>query len=73
MVCGVVFGRTARAGFGAGGVSASRLGVVGGRFVVAGVGVLSRFFVVLGRSGVVGGRRAMVLAGIAFFDGGSHE
>lgn len=47
--------------------------MVSGRFVVARVSVFGRFGVVLGRFGVVGGSGAVVVAGIAFFGGGSQE
>ena len=54
-------------------MAAGRLGVVSGRFVVASIGVLSRFGVVLGGGGVVRSGRAVVVASITFFGGSSHE
>ena len=73
VVGGVVFGRAARASVGAGGVAAGGMGVVGGLFVVAAIGVLGGLGVVLGGGGVVVGGSAVVVAGGAFFGGGSHD
>ena len=54
-------------------MAAGSLGVVGGRFVVASIGMFRGFGVVLSSGGVVGSRRAMVVAGVAFLKGGSHK